>query len=210
MSYYTYITRAYYALRKNYAYPDILISSVRFQRIIDADYETPEIIRSAICGLAKAGADFVVASCNSIHTVYDEVVGDIPIPWVSIMDATAEAIRAAGLTRVGLMGTSVTMEKGFYQAALARHGLATITPAAEVRARINKIIFGELIRDEICSESRALLLRGVKDLKADGAEGVILGCTELPFGVKQEDTDVPLFDTTRIHAQKTLELAMQP
>lgn len=208
VSYYTHITRAYYTLRKDHAYPDILISSLSFQRIIDADYEVPGIVREAICGLADAGADFVVAACNSIHTVYDRVSEDIPIPWISIMDATAERIVALKITRVGLMGTRVTMQKGFYQKALARHGIETITPSPEAQERLNAIIFDELVRAEVSSDSRRFLMNCVQVLEEDGADGVILGCTELPFAVKQEDAPVPLFDTTAIHAQKAFELAV--
>ena len=208
VSYYTYITRAYYALRKDYAYPDILISSLSFQRVIDADYETPEIVREAICGLANAGADFVVAACNSIHTVYDEVSRDIPIPWISIMDATAERILAASITRVGLMGTRVTMQKGFYQNALARRGIETITPPAEAQEKINRIIFDELVIARVASDSKRFLANCVSDLTENGAEGVVLGCTELPFSIKQETTPVPLFDTAAIHSQKAFELAV--
>jgi aspartate racemase len=208
ISYYKYITRAYHALRNDYAYPDIIISSLSFQRVIDADYETPQIIREAICGLAGAGADFVVAACNSIHAVYDEVSKDIPIPWVSIMDATAGQILSQNISRVGLLGTRVTMQKGFYQTALARHQIETITPSAKVQERINYIIFDELVRAKTSPDSVQFLLDCVGELKDNGAEGVILGCTELPFAIKQDSTPVPLFDTTAIHSQKALELAL--
>ena len=208
ISYYAYITRAYYALRKDYAYPEIIIDSLSFQRIIDEDYQTPKIIRESICRLADAGADFVVASCNSIHAVYDEISKDIPIPWISIMDVTAECIQTSGITCVGLLGTRVTMQKGFYQTTLAQYGIEVITLPVEVQERINKIIFGELVRAEVSPDSKQFLLDCVHKLEKEGARGVILGCTELPFALKQEDTLVPLFDTTIIHSQKAFELAV--
>ncbi len=207
-AYYSYITRKYYETHQDYAYPEIVIHSANFQEYIDAGYEEPEKVRAAIEGLHRAGADFVVAACNSVHIVYDEICGDLPIPWISIMDATAEAIKAAGMTKIGLLGTIFTMGKGFYQTAFERHGLDTITPDTETQKRVNKIIYGELVTAKITAESKAYVLGCIDDLAQKGAEGIVLGCTELPFLIQQADTDVPVFDTTAIHAQKALDLAL--
>ena len=124
------------------------------------------------------------------------------------MDATAEQVLAMNITRVGLMGTRVTMQKGFYQAALARYGIETITPPPEAQERINKIIFDELVRAEVSSDSKRFLMNCVQMFEEYGAAGVILGCTELPFAMKQKETQVPLFDTTAIHSRKAFELAV--
>jgi len=208
LSYYSYITRKYYEMRGDYAYPEIVIYSVNFQEYIDLGYEAAPAVETAIRKLHRAGADFVVAACNSIHIVYDEVCPRVPIPWVSIMDVAAEEIRERRMRRVGLLGTIFTMGKGFYQRGLARHGIETITPRAEVQRRLNRIIYGELVRNVVTRDSKRFVLQAIADLSKAGAQGVVLGCTELPFVASQEDTRVPLFDTTALHAQRALELAV--
>ena len=207
-AYYQTITRRYFELRGDYGYPQIVVYSANFQQFIDLGYEAPDLVRSGIEALAKAGADFVVAACNSVHIVYDEVAATAPIPWVSIMDATAEAIKRSGMGTVGLLGTIFTMGRGFYQRAFGRHGLGTLTPGDEAQARVNEIIYGELVRAIVKDESRQFVLGCMKELAAAGAEGVVLGCTELPFLIQQPDTDIPVFDTTAIHAEKALALAL--
>ena len=209
ISYYAIITRTYYELRGDYAYPEVLIHSLSFQDFIEGEYEWPDRIRSAIEGLHGAGADFVVAACNSIHVIYEDVAPGLPIPWVSIMDATAERIRDRGLSRVGLLGTRFTMEKGFYQRALAAWDIEALTPDLEGREAVHKIIYDELVRNIVTEESRRRVLDLASELVERGAEGVVLGCTELPFLIQQEHTETPVFDTTDIHARKALELAME-
>lgn len=209
IAYYAYITRKYYERCNDYAYPDIIISSMSFQPFIEAGYDLPERVKEAIEGLRSAGADFVVASCNSLHIVYDRVSPVSAIPWVSIMDATAERIKEAGLHKVGLLGTMCTMSNDFYQRALAEHGITTITPAVAEQRKVNTIIFDELIRAIATDESRRFVLRCIEELRKNGAEGIVLGCTEIPFLIEQEHSSLPLFDTTAIHAQKALDLALQ-
>ena len=208
IAYYATITRACYERRGDYAYPEIIIHSASFREFIDAEYELPDKVLGIIEGLKAAGADFVVAACNSVHVVYAEVAPRSPIPWISIMDAVAEPIKQAGMKTIGLLGTVFTMGKGFYAGALARHGIATLTPDADDQQRINDIIFGELVRGEIHDASRDFALACMNALAARGAEGIVLGCTELPFLIKQEHTDVTVFDTTDIHARKALDLAL--
>ena len=207
-AYYNYITRKYYATHHDYAYPEIIVYSLTFKPYIDAGYFKPDDVKAALCALHRAGADFAVAACNSIHIVYEQIHGDLPLPWVSIMDATAEAIKARGMKKVGLLGTIFTMSKGFYQRAFAAHGLETLTPEPAAQRRINDIIFGELITATIVPESKRFMLDCAEELAGRGAEGVVLGCTEIPFLVQQPDTKVPVFDTTVIHAQKALDLAL--
>ena len=207
-SYYCHITRSYYELRKDYAYPEIIVYSLNFQEIIDVDYDAPERVRAAVGKLHRAGAEFVVAACNSIHVVYDDVCDDLPIPWISIMDATAEAVKAAAMRRVGLLGTALTMSNGFYQRAFARHGLETLTPDARSQERINRIIFDELVTAAVTSKSRQFVLKCIDRLVAAGAQGLVLGCTELPFLIRQADLDPRVFDSTAIHARKALDFAM--
>lgn len=207
--YYTYITRTYYKNYADYAYPEIIIYSLEFRKIIDAGYEAPGDVKKAIEKLYRAGADFVVASCNSIHIVYDEVSKDIPIPWISIMDVVAEQIKKENINKVGLLGTIFTMSKGFYHKALAGHGIETITPGNDAQRKINEIIFSELVRGVTTDESKRYMLGCIDELAQNGARGIILGCTEIPFLIKQKDTALPVFDSTTLHAQKALDLALE-
>ena len=209
ISYYEYITRKYYDLRGDYAYPEIIIHSFNFKEFIDADFEQPGKVASAIEGLSQAGADFVVAACNTIHLVYEEVCKNIPIPWVSIMDAVAERIQEDKIQKVALLGTVFTMEKNFYPKVLSKYNIETVVPKATSHKVINDIIFGELVRAVITEESRRIVLDIIEELHQDGAEGVILGCTELPFLIRPEDISLPLYESTAIHAQKALSLAME-
>ena len=207
-AYYNYITRRYYDAHRDYYYPEIIIYSLCFQDYIGAHYQHAGEIKEAIGRLAAAGADFVVAACNSIHVVYDEVCRDLPIPWVSIMDAAAEQIKRDGRTKVALLGTVYTMDGDFYPRAFARHGLETVTPHAAAKERINRIIYDELVKAEVTDASRDYVVGVIDDLALQGAQGVVLGCTELPFLIQQPHTDVPVYDTTAIHAQKALDLAL--
>jgi len=209
MACYAYITRKYHELKGDYGYPEILIHSFNFDRFIKAGYELPDTVRAAITGLHGAGAQFVIAACNSVHIVYEEVSPGLPIPWVSIMDATAEGIERLGMTRVALLGTIFTMSKGFYQRGLARHGIEALTPPADDQEKVNRIIFGELITNSPTRESRQYVLGLIEDLRRRGAQAVVLGCTELPFLVSQADTTLPVLDTSDLLAQKALDLALE-
>ena len=207
--YYRYITRTYYETYADYAYPEIIIYSVRFSKYIDLGYEAASEVKAAIEKLHRAGADFVVAACNSIHIVFDEVSEDIPIPWISIMDVVAEQITKEHIKKVGLLGTIFTMSRGFYHKALAERGIETITPGGNAQKKVNEIIFEELVRGITRDESRCFVLECIEELSQNGALGIVLGCTELPFLIKQEDTTLPVFDSTALHAQKALDLALE-
>ena len=208
-AYYEYITREYYRRYGDYAYPEIIIYSLSFQEFIDAGYEAAEKIKSAIENLHRAGADFVIASCNSIHIVYEEVSKSIPIPWLSIIDATAEEIKKSGISKVGLLGTIFTMGKGFYKKGLIQHRIETIIPSTDDQKKINNIIYNELVLNEVRDESRCIILKIIEKLNRKGAQGIVLGCTELPFLIKQEDLNIKIFNTTTIHAQKALDFAFK-
>jgi len=208
-AYYETITRAYHELRGDYSYPPIIVYSLSFQPYIDAGYDLPAETLDAIERLAVAGADFVVAACNSVHLVYDEIAPEVSVPWVSIMDATAEEILEAGMRKVGLLGTRFTMTKGFFGRALTERGIETITPEAEGDIEtVNRIIYDELVLNVVEDGSREAVLEVAGRLARRGAEGIVLGCTELPFLVRQSDTDTPVFDTTAIHCHKALSIAV--
>ena len=209
MAYYEYITREYYKKYNNYAYPEIIIYSLNFKEFIDARYEAAEKIKAAIKNLHRAGADFVIAACNSIHIVYEEVSKNIPISWLSIIDVTAEEIKKNDINKVGLLGTIFTMGKGFYEKGLSQHCIETIVPSTDDQKKINNIIYKELVLNELRDESRCMILKIIEKLKRKGAQGIVLGCTELPFLIKQEDVSIKIFNTTTIHAQKALDFALE-
>lgn len=155
-----------------------------------------------------AGADFLLICTNTMHRVADHVEAAITIPLLHLADATAKAIRAAGLDTVGLLGTAFTMEQDFYRGRLAEHGLSVLIPEAEDRVIVHRVIYDELVLGVVREESRAAYVRIIDRLAGRGAQGVIEGCTEIGMLVQQEHTPVPLFDTTAIHAQAAVEMAL--
>lgn len=190
--------------------PNIIIYSIgreKFSGDAFVEPDKPERIKGVIEDLHRAGADFCIGACNSLHIVYDKIKDDLPIPWISIMDATAEAICAQGMSKVGLMGTQMTMTHGFYQSVLSEYGIETIVPPADDIQKIHDLIQEELIWGDFREETRAYLIDCMEELVSRGAQGVILGCTELPLIVKQDHTSIPVFPTTTILAQKALDYA---
>lgn len=157
--------------------------------------------------LVSGGAGTILLCTNTMHEVAETIEAAIPgVPLLHIADATGTAIRAAGCRRVGLLGTAFTMERDFYRRRLAeRHGLDVIVPEAGDRADVHRIIYDELIRGEINDASRAVYRGVIARLATAGAQGVILGCTEIGLLVGPGDSDVPLFDTTAIHAAAAVD-----
>ncbi len=161
--------------------------------------------------LQNAGADVALLCTNTMHKLADDLQASIDIPLVHIADATAEAIKAKGLHRVGLLGTRFTMEEDFYVGRLVRrHGLEVIIPEAPERELVHRIIYDELCLGQIRPASRQGYREIIARLAAQGAEGVILGCTEIGLLVQPEDSPVPLFDTTAVHAQAAVDYALKP
>ncbi|MDD3642686.1 MAG: aspartate/glutamate racemase family protein [Candidatus Krumholzibacteria bacterium] len=159
--------------------------------------------------LRVGGADFLVMAANTVHIVADRVEAAVDMPLLHIADATAGTIRAAGMKKVGLLGTRYTMTEDFYRARLKqRHGIDVIVPGEGDIERINEIIFGELVRDVFRDESRDEVLRIAGGLVAAGAEGIVLGCTELPLLVKPGQIPAPSFDTLTLHAVAAAERAI--
>ena len=167
-----------------------------------------EILAGAAQALERAGADFLLLCTNTMHKVYDQIQAAVSVPVLHIADVTLEALRAQGLRRVALLGTRYTMEQDFYKRRLAEGGLEVLIPEETDRREINRVIFEELCRGVISPHSKAYFLRVLKDLKSAGAEGAILGCTEIGLLVGQGDTDLPLFDTTLLHAQAAAERSL--
>ena len=213
VEYYQYITRAYTERFGDHNYPEIIIYSVSFQPYVDWPKEDrwdliAAGLRDAARKLAAAGADFILIATNTMHLVFDEVQAGVDIPMLSLLDVVGDAIRARGMKTVGLIGTQFTMEKPFYQDALLRRGINVLVPDAGDRTYVNSVIYNELIAGEIREESRAGFVKVIQKLVARGAEGVILGCTEIPLLVSEGDAGIPLFDTTIIHAEAALNYAI--
>ena len=159
--------------------------------------------------LERGGADFLIICTNTMHKAYGQLQAAVDLPLLHIADPTAERIKAAGLRRVGLLGTAFTMEQDFYKGRLAdEHGLDVLVPDAEDRATVHRIIYDELVKGRIEAASRAACRGVIERLVAAGAEAVILGCTELVLLVTPADSPVPLFDTTGLHAAAAVELAL--
>ena len=171
--------------------------------------ESGEILADAARAVRRAGADFIVLCTNTMHKVAPQIEAAVDIPLLHIADATAERVKAAGVSRVGLLGTRFTMEEDFYRGRLeSRHGLSVLTPPAKERAVVHGVIYSELCLGKVADGSRAAFRQVVDGLVARGAEGVILGCTEIGLLLRAGDAPVPLFDTATIHAEAAAEFAL--
>jgi aspartate racemase len=213
--YYEHITRTYTAQHGDYGYPEILIYSVNFQKFVDWQHngqwhEAAREMAAALERLRLAGADFGLIATNTMHFVFDEVQRVVRMPLLSIVDATVEAILGARLQSVGLLGTVFTMRERFFRDGLERSGIATLVPEPADQLRVNEVIYRELCRGEIRPDSRRLFLEIIERLRDRGAEGIILGCTEIPLLLQPQHCDLPLFNTALLHAAKALAVAVQP
>jgi aspartate racemase len=171
--------------------------------------EAGRMLAGAARSLEAAGAEGLALCTNTMHEVAPAIEAAVTIPLLHIADPTAAAIRRAGLTTVGLLGTRFTMERDFYRGRLtARHGLTVIIPDAADREIVHRVIYDELCRGDIRAESRAHYREIMRRLIEAGAEGIILGCTEIALLVGSDDAPVPLFDTTRLHARHAAEWAL--
>ncbi|GAB2495959.1 aspartate/glutamate racemase family protein [Pseudoxanthomonas sangjuensis] len=166
------------------------------------------LLADAARGLRAAGAEAIVVCTNTMHLVAPAIEAAVDIPLLHIADATAQRIRAAGLRRVALLGTRFTMEEPFYRERLEAAGIAVAVPDAQQRGLIHRVIYDELCLGRIVGASRAAYREIIAGLVADGAQGVILGCTEIGLLVGADDAAVPLFDTARIHAEAAADWAL--
>lgn len=169
-----------------------------------------QIMIEAAQKIEKGGAEMLTICTNTMHKMYDDVQNNISIPVLHIADATAEAIHAKNINKIALLGTRFTMEHDFYKGRLTnKHGIEVLIPAGNNLESVHNIIYNELVLGEIKAESREIYKRIIEDLAKKGAQGVILGCTEIPLLIKQTDVSIPVFDTTTIHAEKTVEFALK-
>ncbi len=171
--------------------------------------DTAELLGEAARRVEAAGADFLVLATNTMHRVAPSIEASVGIPLLHIADATAERLREDGIRRVGLLGTRFTMEQAFYKDRLTeRFGIEVLVPEADERDSVHRVIYEELCLGRIESASRAEYLAIIEGLRRRGAEAVILGCTEIALLVGQADTEVPLYDTTALHAASAVSAAL--
>ncbi|WP_367042624.1 aspartate/glutamate racemase family protein [Streptomyces sp. Je 1-332] len=168
-----------------------------------------DVLVRAAEGVEAAGADLVLICTNTMHKVAEQVQEALSVPLLHLADATADAVLRGGLRRVGLLGTAFTMEQDFYRERLAARGLDVLVPDAGGRAFVHQVIYEELCLGVVREESRAGYQRVIGDLVREGADGVILGCTEIELLIGQEHSPVPVFPTTRLHAEAAVSAALQ-
>jgi len=172
--------------------------------------EATELMIDAAKRVQNGGADFLIICTNTMHKMADAVQQNINIPLLHIADATAEKIKSQGLSKIGLLGTRFTMEEDFYKGRLiSHHDLEVIVPNRDERAIVHRVIYDELCQGEIKESSKAQFIEIIERLVEQKAQGIILGCTEIGLLVKQGDSQVPLFDTTRIHAEAAVDFALR-
>lgn len=183
-------------------------ATIRSRMLADDWQGAGEKLAEAAKTLEQGGADMIVIGTNTMHRVAPQVEAAVNVPLLHIADATADAVLEAGVHRVGLLGTLFTMEQEFYTGRLEARGIQVDTPAKADRELVDRIIFDELCKGELREPSRREVLRIINELVGQGAQGVILGCTEIGLLVRPGDTEVVLFDTCHIHAARAVDIAL--
>lgn len=168
-----------------------------------------KLVLDAAVKLKNAGADFLVLGANTLHQYFERLNEEIKLPIVHIADATAVEIKKQNLSTIGLLGTKFTMEMDFYTKILSAAGITSLVPEKPERLFIHSTIMTELIKEIFKPEAKQRFLEIINDLEQKGAQGIILGCTEIPLLIKQEDTRLPVFDTLKIHAKAVVDFALQ-
>jgi len=213
--YYNIINRKVRDLKGGFHCAKSILLTVDFAEIQRLQHEEDwksldEIMVNSAKQLEVAGADFVVLCTNTMHLCSPVILENISIPFLHIAEATGMEIKNRGLKKVALLGTKFTMEKDFYKTYIFNQfGIEVITPNETERQQIHNTIYGELVHGVIKNESREIFKQIIGNLEQQGAEGVILGCTEIPLLISVSDVNIPVFDTTTIHAEKAVEWALQ-
>ena len=212
-SYYRLINEVIKAELGNLHSADLLIHSVDFAPIGELQAqgawdEMGAILAKSGKRLQAAGAQGLLIATNTMHKVIDDVQAATNLPIIHIADATAKAIQAQGLTKIALLGTQFTMTKDFYKQRLIDAGLQVLIPENDARAEVHRIIYDELCQGQFLDSSRQYYSQVIKDLANEGAEGVILGCTEIGLLIQQADSPIAVFDTTAIHAAAAVEFLL--
>ncbi len=192
----------------------LILESVNRQEYVEAVIDRGDegaacqIILEAARSIERGGAEFIVISCNDVHRFVPAITPQIKIPFLHIAEATAEAITAAGIKSVALLGVRKTMEEPFYPDILKSHGIETIIPDEAEKTTIHDSIYNELVKNVFLDTTRARYVEIIRALQSRGAEGVILGCTEIPLLLSDDDVDVPAFSTTDIHCRAAIAEAI--
>jgi aspartate racemase len=212
--YYEFLCREYNARVGDLNFPEITLQSLNLQRLMPLFEhnkwdEVGAILLDALHRLERSGAEFAAILANTPHNAYEQIRGATPLEILTIMDATSEALVRDGRRRVALLGTRPTMEFGFFQKHFQARGIETLVPGPPERKELDRIVWEELSHGTVRPESRQAAKSMIGGLVAEGAEAVILGCTELCLLIQPTDSSRPLYDTTRIHAEAILEFAMK-
>ena len=192
-----------------------IMYTVDFDNIVKLQHEDKwgeldVIMADAAKRLERAGADIVVLCTNTMHLCTKAIKESITIPFLHIAEAVGLEITNHSIKKVALLGTKFTMEKDFYKNVLAdKFGIEVIIPNEKERETVHRIIYNELVHGQIKDESREEYIRIIKNLENQGAEGVILGCTEIPLLISDSDVNIPIFDTTKLHAEKAVEWVLK-
>lgn len=192
----------------------LLLASVDFAEIESCQSaneweKSGELLLAEALKLEMAGADFLVICTNTMHKVYDQIKENCHIPIIHIADATIDKLEENKLKKIGLLGTKYTMEQDFYKKRLTDAQIEVLIPQEADRKAVNDIIFNELVLGDIKQTSKETYLHIIEKMIGEGVEGLILGCTEIGLLIKQSDVAVPVFDTTLIHSQKAVEMALE-
>lgn len=192
----------------------LILASVNRQDYVEAVIDRQDedaacqIILEAARSIERGGAEFIVMSCNDIHRFVPAIEPHIAIPFLHIAEATGQAINRAGIRSVALLGVRKTMEEPFYREILKRRGIETVIPDEEEKKFIHGTILDELVKDVFLKTTRERYVSIIANLQSRGAEGVILGCTEIPLLISQDDVDTPVFSTTGIHCHAAVDMAL--
>ncbi|HGO5856067.1 TPA: aspartate/glutamate racemase family protein [Mannheimia haemolytica] len=213
VSYYLDINRSVNKVLGGNASAKILISSVNFEEIVQCQKQgnwqaAAEILAEQAGLLEQAGAEGILLATNTMHKIADQISSRISVPFLHILDCVAEAISAQGLRKVALLGTKFTMSDNFYKDGLLERGITPIVPNEETQQEIHRVIFEELCLGKITESAKAFYLQTIQQLSEQGAEGVILGCTEIGLLINQNDSPLPFFDTAALHSQMAVEFIL--
>ncbi len=214
MSYYQAINQGVKSALGGLHSAKIVLHSVDFHEIETLQHsgkwdETSDILKKAALSVQAGGADCLLICTNTMHKVADDIADAITMPLLHIADATAEKLGDDGVTRVGLLGTRFTMEQDFYKRRLTENfGIEVVIPPANAREEIHRIIYQELCLGEIKDTSRQQYIKIIQQLTEQGAQAIILGCTEIALLVQQQHTQTPLYDTTALHAEAAVKFAL--
>lgn len=214
VEYYRIINREFNKRLGGYNFPKCILYSINHGDVIDYNKKGDmeglyTMLLNTANKLIGAGADFILLCANTTHMFADRLEKEISVPFIHIGTATAKEIKRQGLSKVGLLGTKVTMEQDFFISKLREENIEVIIPDSDERKFVNNSILDELIKDIFTEETRNEFKEIIRRLRLQGAEGVILGCTEIPLLIKQEDIEIPVLDTTLLHSLEAVDFALK-